>query len=196
MVILLDGYNILKQIIKTDFATQQQQTWFIQFLVKYAKMRNHRIILVFDGGPYRRPTITVKEPLRIVYSGERESADDYIKTIAAELQDKQVLVVSSDRALTRFLAHLAIPSIDALDFYKLVQERMTQTQAPVRKSTGQIHKTARDEPENPELDVLMHEGSTILMHKDSTSMSDYREKQEKVNLTKQEKKLYHILKKI
>lgn len=197
MHIVLDGYNVLKQIIKTKFATQQQQAWFIQFLSRYAKKRNHSLTVVFDGGPYRWPTVTLKEPIRVIYSGERESADEYIKTLASESNNKNIVVISSDRALVQFLARLDIISVSVRDFYRRAKEHITALPAQIQQKsqTQKAHKIIKyDEPENPELDALMHEANTTLIYKDKDTK--IQDNQEKLSLTKQEKKLYTILKKL
>jgi hypothetical protein len=191
MIVLVDGYNLLKYMIKKDFATQGERAWLVAQLTDYAQHKKHEVILVFDGGPYERPTFTKKGIVSILYSGARVSADDVIKDYMDRHPLSQLVVVSSDRALYSYAASLRVPTIDTAAFVILMKERKV---APVHivKSTGKAQKL-RTEEVNPELDALMEEGSAVLLYKHDEEKNHKTTKQK---LSKEERKLLKISKKL
>lgn len=195
MIIVIDGYNLLKQLIKTNFATEKQRQWFITTMSHYAHMRKHMLVIVFDGGSDLRPTWTKKGQVSVVYSGVKTSADDYIKEYIQEYDQRELLIVSSDRAVTNFAFSYAVPSIDALVFFQLVQERL-QSQVSIQhaKTQSPAYKTSSNDRSNPELDALMQSADTAAIYKEDSNAEMKIRSQKKDS--KEEKQLFKVLKKI
>ncbi len=164
MIIVIDGYNVLKQSLKKIEIADQAKNQFIAQLNRYGKKKNHAIVVVFDGGMSIWPDTEKIGIVTVVHSGTRESADDYIKRYLDEHKNKELLLVSTDRAIGQHAWDLGIESLDAIDFYMLLQEEIASDQnnhphAPQQK----IMKLT--EREYPELDELMRQASKTVMPK-------------------------------
>ena len=100
MIILVDGYNVLKQIYDGEMISEQQRRSFIKQLAAYKKVRSHKkVIVVFDGGPDQWPSEEKIRGITVVYAGASRSADEYIHSFLKDHRDRaaSMLLVSSDR---------------------------------------------------------------------------------------------------
>ncbi len=57
----------------------------------------------------------------MVYSGVKESADDYLRSYMDQHQSLDLLLITSDRALRKHAISLKIESIPALDFLSAIK---------------------------------------------------------------------------
>lgn len=154
MIIVIDGYNILKQQASIPQISDKERMTFIAQLNQYARRKNHRIILVFDGGPYESVYKEMVNVVAVIYSGARKTADDVIKNYISKNSTLDLLLVSSDRELNRYASRFGVASIDSHAFYLLLQEDIDDRR--LKKSVcnkGQIIKLT--ESVNFELDQLM-----------------------------------------
>ena len=110
MHIIIDGYNVLKQMLTGDQIGLQQRRAFSNMLGKYAGKKNHAITLVFDGGPHTWTSQEKDHGITVVYAGTKLSADDVIKKMLSS-KKYGVLLVSSDNELKAYAAQLGIASI-------------------------------------------------------------------------------------
>jgi len=153
MIIIVDGYNILKQEVGTAQITAKERVTFIAKLNQYATYKNHRMMLVFDGGPYESVYKEAVHLVTVIYSGARKTADDVIKNYISKNSALDLLLVSSDRDLNRYASRFGITSIDSHAFYRLLQEGIANnTLKKVARGDNIIKLT---ESTNPELDQLM-----------------------------------------
>ena len=155
MILLIDAYNVLKQIVASDQATAQEKTAFIAMIVRYARLKNVSIELVFDGGPYGLPDRVSVKNIVVSHSGAQESADDLIKSLIHAYKGREVLLVSTDRELGRYASSYGVESIDSTDFYRLVQKALDAAEESPKKSSKGLVKMM--EKVNPEIDALMAE---------------------------------------
>lgn len=156
MLIIIDGYNVLRGILLGRHASQKDRTNFLAQLTKYARIKKHALTVVFDGGQSAWPEKEDHKSLTVVYSGFNDSADDYIKTLLHENKGKQALLVSSDREINWWASKLEIPSIDAQEFYELVElALLIKAKKPAAETP--LIKTA--EREHVDIDMLMHEAT-------------------------------------
>jgi predicted RNA-binding protein with PIN domain len=196
MTILIDAFNILKQIGRSAHISEKDRLAFIKQMAYYGKLKGHTVIVVFDDGFYDRCVVTKKEGITIVYAGHYQTADDYIKNYVQEHNNNQTLVVSSDRNLYTFAARQGAYTLGSLEFYKLVQERLAQQPIKIVKSKNAPQKM-HPASDNPELDQLMEEASLITIHKDSLETKiQEKKKGNPERLSKSEKKLVKIIKKL
>ncbi len=162
MILVVDAYNVLKQVLPSVHVGERERLRFINELGRYARHRQHKIILVFDGGPYDRAFQERIAGVYVVYAGSHETADEYIKRYLNEHRELDLLLISSDREV-RAVAHcLQIESVAAPDFYAIVRETLQQYDAVQPRDTVVIKMTERD---NDELDTLMREGSKVVQGK-------------------------------
>ncbi len=190
MNILIDGYNLLKQLLGTKQISERQRKWFADRAAEYANKKGHTLYIVYDAGPYTRLTKEVRGKVTTIYSGHKDSADDVIIGYIENNLLKNLLLVTTDRQLNAVADQHGIPSIDSLDFYEFMKEK-----APLvggyKKVTGKAHKLHAEV--NPELDALMQEGASLLQYK--VEQDDPKEYDTKGS-SKKEKRLLAILNKL
>ncbi len=119
MILIIDAYNLIKQISGIDFVTEGLRQKFIDRLVRYAQAKSLEILLVFDGGDGFQYT---RKPVTVFYSGQVESADDLIQELLASFASKafqaQILLVTCDRELLNVAQAVKISSLSVTQFYK------------------------------------------------------------------------------
>lgn len=194
MIILVDGYNVLRGVLEGREANEHVRNQFLSQLGRYARRKKHSIIVIFDGGPSHMPERMEKYGISVVFSGYIDTADDLIKKKLTALHGKDVLLVSSDRELNSWASKYDIPSIDALDFYELLQsalESEPEAAAPLEVKDIYISNEVED------LDTLMEEATRVvpIKQQDLIGRAQMRispsYKQSKIN-----RKLLEILKKL
>lgn len=163
MIILIDAYNLLKQILHTQFVHETQRVKFIKELQDYALKRSNDVVLIFDGGYDLYEYEDHARHIEIIYSGQAQTADDVIKKYLKERQGQNILLVSSDRELRDCAKKCSIESIQSLEFYEIMQEVMQYQKKCEEKIEKTLYKTTKNE--NLELDLLMEEGSRKLVNK-------------------------------
>ncbi|MEJ2639354.1 MAG: NYN domain-containing protein [Desulfosarcinaceae bacterium] len=105
--LIIDGYNLIRQ---SDWlgdidrrSLQRGREALISTLVRYKKLRGHRITVVFDGG--QAPSFGDRRDQRggieIRFSRQGELADAVIKRMCTR-ERGQALVVTSDTEIVRY----------------------------------------------------------------------------------------------
>ena len=167
MIIVIDGYNVLKQMLVNGYVSEHQKKQFINQLSVYGKRKGHKIVLVFDGGPYEWPDKDRINNVYVIHSGVNESADEYIKRYLTEHKVEDLLLVSTDRDLCKHAWRMKIESIDATDFYKLLQydtNAKTKYEIETQKNNArELVKLTKND--HPELDIIMKEATKIVPRK-------------------------------
>jgi predicted RNA-binding protein with PIN domain len=130
-----------------------------------------------------------------VYAGTKSTADDYIKYyIAHQLKaPSNTILVTSDLELSRYARQKHIAQLDSPSFYTILQE--SHHKPPVKKRQSRVKKYHTDTC-NEELDALME--STIV-DKPKESMKHFDENsthKSQDKLTKWERKLLKLVKKL
>lgn len=191
MILVIDAYNVLKQVMPSVQIGERERVHFIEELGRYARYRQHKVILVFDGGPTDRPYQERMAGVYVVYAGWLETADDYIKRYLTEHRELDLFLVSSDREVRAVAHRLQIESIPAPDFYGIMREALRETRSAGSRETDVI-KVA--ESENEELDALMREGSKVVRGKteDFAMRQDERVSQSQRASKKERKKIKKI----
>jgi predicted RNA-binding protein with PIN domain len=189
MNILIDGYNLLKQVFGGQITEQQRRQFELRAL-EYAQRKGHVLYIVYDGGPYSQMTVEKRGRVSCVYSGYKDTADDILKQYIEEGILKHILLVSTDRQLNAFADRYGVPSIDALDFYSYMKETKAQVHG-YKKIPGQAHKLNPEES-SPELDALMEEGASTLFYKEEALSEEVAH----TVPSKKEKRLLALLKKL
>ena len=121
MLILIDGYNLIRQSDTLRRYERQSleagRQALIARLIEYQKKRAHNITVVFDGwkdgsadeGRDRAGKIN------IIYSHHGEKADDVIKRIAAHTEE-EIIVVSSDREIVSYITQCGKTALGSVEF--------------------------------------------------------------------------------
>lgn len=193
MIILIDAYNVLKQKIGTDYINADQQRQFVEQLRDYAHAKKHELIVVFDGGSYNWPYESKKKNVTIIFSGERATADDVIKKVLDRIDFQNTVLVSSDRELRAHAAAVRVPSIAAEDFTRIMLSK-DDNLVRVTPDVKQLKKET--ETKNQDLDSLMEKASRIVIYKDEDLQAVPVKQKNGYTLSKKEKKLKRVLKKL
>lgn len=165
MILIIDGYNLLKQIKTDPTIHETERKNFINHLIRYAKIKNHTILVIFDGGQSSWPCAITTKNVTTVYSGTLENADDYIKKyIDKSKHHDNLLLISSDRELITFAEKNNVQTVRSPEFLTILEKTLPQPTIAVVKSAEKAHKM-KDAPQNLELDELMTKGSNTIMLK-------------------------------
>ena len=161
MIIIIDGYNLIKQTVHDRQIGEQERYRFIHMLSRYGHRKKHKIVLVFDGGPQTWPSQEVIAGVKIIYSGVKETADSVIMKYIDDYRTKELLLVSSDNELGRFASKHNIVSIGSEDFYSLFQEALKTFSDEVidQQPEIEIDEAVQD------LDALMEKASEVIPQK-------------------------------
>jgi len=191
MLILIDGYNVLKSVVTTGYVDDIVRNKFLDKLVRYQKKTSHKIIIVFDGGLDAYPVKEHISEVLVVYSGKRLSADELIKRYLIEYKNQDLLLVSTDRELDYFGNNLGVDYMDSEEFYTRMNDRLSGFQSELENYPDNVlHKISE---KNYELDRLMEEASCAIMIKEEDRKIPERIRHKESALTKAER---HRLKKI
>lgn len=195
MILLIDGYNVLKQISSSSLVSEKERNNFIKQLGCYAKIRQHKIVIIFDGGPYDRSSKEKVLGVYVIYSGALESADDYIKRYIDDHRSQDLLLISSDRELRNFASRFSIESLPSKKFYEIVQSFLQKKQFDFSKKQTVFIKTT--EKEDAELDAIMLEGSKVVPYKVEDFLNEHKRKKSKAHEpSKKERKKMKKIKKL
>ena len=195
MVIVIDGYNVLKQVFSAGTTTHTVRTRFINQLQQYAVRKNHSILLVFDAGPAFKPTKECYGAVTVVYAGTAQTADEYIKMCLEDMANQELLLVSSDREITRHAARLGIESIDAPDFYYFLTRPYEVEQTKNRSGAPVVVKTI--DGKSSDIDQLMELASRGVPYKEEdNSRRPGMNKSSAVTISKNERKRERLFKKL
>jgi len=195
MIIIVDAYNLLRAVPPyKKTITDQERAQFIAQLGQYGRRKGHKIIIVFDGGPYEWPFREKMKTVELVYSGIHESADDYIKEYIEAHRAKDLLLVSSDSELNQFAARLHIPSIDSSSFNQLLCQELSAKNVLSEKQSAVV-KLTHDNAED--IDALMVEASkTVPVKSEDVAPAAKGREAKKAQLGKDERALLKKLNKL
>lgn len=160
MTIIIDAYNFIKHISGKTFISDKEICDWIQKFKEYVRMKNNRIVLVFDAGPDMYGSDDVFGNVTVIYSGQKKSADDVIKSWLLKWRGVEVLVVTSDREIRDFASTLDVVSVGSDDFYKIFDRVMQQEMRYEQKIMHTLHKVS--DVQSLELDELMEKSSRFL----------------------------------
>ncbi|MGE0009992.1 MAG: NYN domain-containing protein [Candidatus Babeliales bacterium] len=192
MIIVVDGYNVLKLVHKSKNIGESVRSQFLKQLAAYGKQRGHTLVLVFDGGPYDMSTFERLGQATVVYVGYRETADDYIKRYLTEHRNREIVLVTHDRDLVSFASQLDIPTIGVWLFYEKVLKKEVQYGVQPPPVKGQAHKLHPEEVD-AELDAMLEQADILekVEYEPSSDRAQYGKKQ-----SKEKKSLETLLKKL
>lgn len=197
MLLIIDGYNFIYQLGFSPTApiAERDRLRYIALLGRYARIKGLKIMIVFDGGGHQWPLRELTDSIVVVYSGQRETADDYIKHYMQEHDQDDILLISSDRELRLFADSLKIISLSSPDFYHYLDNALKPLESRQNTRDATIVKTTTRE--NKEVDALMYESFYEKINKpgvDSSEKIAYTKKGEK--LSKTERTMLQKLKKL
>ncbi|KKQ49769.1 MAG: hypothetical protein US69_C0002G0044 [candidate division TM6 bacterium GW2011_GWF2_38_10] len=216
MILLIDGYNVLKLIyphIKGPL--EKQRNLFIQELGLYNKKKDSKlkeIIIVFDGGLFNHATREIKHSITVIFSGKKQSADDWIIDFVQRKKQEEITLVTMDRKLIELCKRQTIATLESEAFYIIMQSVILNnittghhiplpTQSPtIQKYTTQDTEYLDAMPQSIDqqgLDLLMEQASLSIppeKYQEQAPSSTIHKKSPA--LSKKEKKIYTTIKKL
>jgi len=200
MILVIDGYNLLNEMYRQKLVSESQLRSFIKKIANYVAFKGHKAIIAFDG--YNKFDIYSQDYKNIsLYYSKNISADDYIKEYIFMNKSENVAVVSSDLEIYRSALSLGIVTIKSSAFLYLMNGASSgsmdvgnSTKNSATKLKGPIYKSSAEE--NSELDELMAESGNVLYYKLEENMQHTKESISQKKLSKSERKILTIRKKL
>jgi predicted RNA-binding protein with PIN domain len=207
MIVVIDGYNVLKQLfpgLKNNL--DQQKSALIRQLAYYKHKKNaeiQEIIIVFDAGPSSHATRTIKSDIVIMYAGTKSTADDWIINYVSRNRNQEIMIITRDRALREACQQMGADALGGDDFYRILQDSLLDQKLIQDHKTGiEKYEPIFDEEDSdwlsPEaLDILM-EQSSLQMPGEKTDDHEHphSRKSPSHSLTKKERRFQAKIKKI
>jgi predicted RNA-binding protein with PIN domain len=156
MIVLIDGYNLLKQLHGKD-SHENHRSALVNLLGRYAQKRTHKVIIFFDGGAATIPYQEKQKGIVVWFSGQEKTADDLIIEYVYAHKGKDMLIITLDRDLKNQCG-LYAPALEPLLFYAKIQDAFAVKIVVKPVPTG-IKKLT--EEADPVLDALMVEACYV-----------------------------------
>ncbi len=165
MKLIVDAYNVLKQVSSNLYIADHERAAFVAQMVAYANKKRIEAIIVFDGasgGDYA--SSEHRGRVTIVYAGPGVQADTFIQKYVHNYKEHELLLVSTDRALCRWVARYNVQSIDALAFYAMLRQtqRVDTSKEQIDGKAIKLGSVA-----DQDIDALMEEAADQVMIKES-----------------------------
>ena len=119
--VVIDGYNLIRQSAtlsaQEELSLELGRDALLERLRLYKRVRSHRITVVFDAAnkPLLAEQRSQHNGIRIIYSGQGETADTVIKRICQN-EGEKVLLVTTDRELASYAEARGSVAMDSEDF--------------------------------------------------------------------------------
>ena len=213
MIVVIDGYNLLKQLFPGKNCSDKQRNIFIRQLGYYKIKKTKEIkeiIVVFDAGPFAHASREIKNGVTIIFSGQKSNADNWIIEFVERKKNEELLIITMDRRLIEACGRGGARALSSLDFYHVMQKCILD--GPQQQSPQSMHaplkkyglsNTAYDLPEinsidQCALDLLMEQESFGIIEDnyEEPELNTKNRKGCKVTFSKKEKKAYTTIKKL
>jgi predicted RNA-binding protein with PIN domain len=166
--LIIDGYNLLKKILKLQHISLEMRDNFLKRLGVYAQKKAVQILIVFDGGDVSFNYSERVYGIEVIYSGFIDSADDVImRYIESYCNQEELVAVSSDRQIVDLAASCRIGILKSEEFYDLLQTSEFDSQQNLKINSSNTPNKITSEI-NPELDSLMEIASRQIKLKDES----------------------------
>lgn len=192
MIIIIDGYNVLKLLYGGLHIGEAIRTRFLKQLISYGNRKGHTLLLIYDGGPDARSNEEKHGNVIVIFAGHRQTADDYIKHYIDTHRNSELVLVSNDRELSSYAQHKEVPSINVSTFCERMQAKEEQNPVPLGKVQTKAHKMHGEEI-NPELDAML-EQTDILEKKEEAPPEDRLHRAQ--TFSKRQRMIQALLKKL
>lgn len=176
--------------------SDSQKAAFVNLLGRYIKKRNHKVIVVFDGGPHRYPATEKQKGITVWHSGEFQSADDLIITYVQEHHTKELLVVTLDREICKKVGEVKVQTVEPDFFYAKVRELCMSTKTVPTLAQLDVRKLSDEDDEA--VDALMREaaGMKLPVKEEHVHVQSGLQQSRCVRASKKEKKYLKLVDKL
>lgn len=127
MPYLIDGNNLIGYLPSLEIRSDESRHELISRLIVFQKVKNTRVVVVFDGPP--DPDLTEEDfkgiSFFVHYPDFGQNADSVIKKIISKETDlRRFFVVSSDREIISFAKSKGAQSLKCPEFNKLLKKAL------------------------------------------------------------------------
>ena len=212
MVVIIDGYNLLKQIFPhVKGRIDKERNAFIRQLGYYKNKKSKEIkeiIVVFDAGPFGHATREIHEGVTVMFSGQKSTADDWIIEYADTHKNEDLLIVTMDRKIIQACEKAGATTLSSLDFYGLMRsfllEEAAQEFTPDVETVNIVEKYEQEDDfcdnkkiDKKALDLMMEQSGFFLSKEDDVDLDKGEgRKSAAIKLSKKERQLLSKLKKL
>lgn len=157
----IDGYNLLFRLNPNHTSLKEEREYLISELSKELFFLKLDATLVFDSmHTLHEETLSYLNDLRIIYTKQGESADEWIvNTLQEQTTPSQCTVVSSDKKLTKSILLLGGKVLAIDTFLSWLQRRLKNKKHPPKIVQKQIPTkekiTIKTTPEKGSLDYYL-----------------------------------------
>ncbi|MGX8794892.1 NYN domain-containing protein [Fusibacter sp. JL298sf-3] len=150
-IMLVDGYNVLfawpelKAMAESHMEAAKGK--LLDILSNYQGLRQCELIVVFDAYKVkgRREEMTDYHNIRVVYTAEAQTADQYIEKYAYQNKDKyRITVVTSDGLQQIIIRGAGSDLISARELLEIIEDASASAQAAYRQSETTVRTTLED----------------------------------------------------
>ena len=202
MVLLIDGYNVLRGLFPSNKGRlDKERAQLIKELGLYfaARPAIKALTIVFDAGPFLHASREVHNGVVEMYSGQRSTADRWITSFIERNSHREIMVVTNDRELSRRCKGLGAEVVSAQDFVDILQDFLTEQAAQEledhQESTAKGERKKQGD-ETSALDLLMEQADLSGWSKHEDEGGPREKKGTSRTLSKRDKALLSKLKKL
>lgn len=212
MIILIDGYNLLKQVFQhVKGKLERQREVFVRQLGYYKSKKAKdlkEVIVVFDAGPFGHATREIHHGVTVIFSGQRSSADDWIIEYVEKHRNEDLMVITMDRKIIGECEKMGATTLSSLDFYGIMQNFLLDESVQVFEQAlpkdGQVEKYEQEDDafvnrkvDRNALDLLMEQSSFCVGKQDDIDLDGKDSRRAKAStLSKKDRRLLSKVKKL
>ena len=138
MPYLVDGNNVMAQTVGWHRDRAGARRRLIHDLMRFVAVKRVKLRVVFDGAPDEEfPEGLIYKGVRITYARPGSDADSRIKELVSKASHKRdLIVVTSDRALGSFVKHQGARTMYSGQFRRLLEDSAKQAVAIEKSGQG------------------------------------------------------------
>lgn len=161
MLVILDGYNLLKQVFHTSSLNESERNSALTRIAARARVKKYHVLVVFDGYHAEYAPRTVYGTTTVVYSGARRSADEYIIEYVRAIRE-HCIVVTGDRALAQAIRSHRCEIMSPHLYWETICASDKAVSKPPEQKTHGIRKLSDSSSRG--LDALMEQAARGVRH--------------------------------
>ncbi len=142
MFVLIDGHNLIGKLPDVSLSDADDEAQLIEKIMRYRARTGRRVTIVFDsGGAYKLSATKRRGGITVRYAPHGITADSLIiKQLRRERNPKEVLVITSDRAIQRAAAQVGARIMSSPAF----AEVLADLRAPAAAASDDVHLSAEE----------------------------------------------------
>jgi len=141
MPIIIDGYNLLYSIRKSEYFESMSDVQLCRIISRYLKLIGEKGEIIFDGsGPRDKSEFDNISNLDVFFAGQDSDADTVIEEeLQIDSAPKRFTIVSSDRRIRKAAQTKKATSVKSEEFWTNVEKELSRkrpAKEPAAKRQG------------------------------------------------------------